>query len=80
MAGAPESLTLDNLDTLNALGGNDGRNIYLTTVDDVTKDPAWIKGSTPDASGKINDAVASIIIVNDRGGGNVDAFYFYFWA
>lgn len=81
LAGAAPELTLNNLDTLNALSSDGGRDIYLTSVDDVTTNPAWLDGYAPDpTTGKTGDAVTSLIIVTDRGGGNVDAFYFYFFA
>ena len=54
--------------------------MYLTSKDDVTKNPTWILGVKPDASGKTNGAVTATIIVNDKGNGNVDAFYMYFYA
>ena len=73
---APNPLTLNNLDTLNSAGAN----VYLTSVDDVTKRPAWLKGVKPNASGKTDGAVSSAIIVNDHGAGHVDAFYMYFYA
>ncbi|KAI4144852.1 MAG: hypothetical protein L6R39_004015 [Caloplaca ligustica] len=75
--GAPDPLTLDNLDSLNALGG---KNVYLTSVDDVTKNPEWLKGVRPDGNGKTNGATSCAVIVNDHGSGNVDAYYFYFYA
>lgn len=75
--GAPNPLTLDNLASLNALGGD---TIYLTSVDDVTKNPAWLNGVKPDGNGKTNGATSCAVIVNDRGSGNVDAFYMYFYA
>ncbi|PSN70142.1 hypothetical protein BS50DRAFT_571435 [Corynespora cassiicola Philippines] len=56
-----------------------GQDVYLTSEDDVTTNPAWIKGVKPDKNGKTNGAVSSAIIVNDKGGGNVDAFYFYWY-
>ncbi|MCJ1261006.1 hypothetical protein MMC22_000870 [Lobaria immixta] len=75
--GATSPLTLDNLASLNGLGGT---NVYLTSVDDVTKNPAWLNGVKPDGTGKTNGAVSTAIIVNDHGSGNVDAFYMYFYA
>ena len=73
----PSPLTLNNLDALNAHGGKD---VYLTSNDDVTKDPAWMKGVRPDASGKTVGAKSCCIVVNDHGTGTVDAFYMYFYA
>ena len=70
-------MTLDNLSQLNSLGGSV---VYLTSKDNVQTNPTWLKGVTPDASGKTNGAVSSAIVVNDHGSGNVDAFYFYFYA
>jgi hypothetical protein len=69
----PTPLTLSNLDQL-------GSNVYLTSKDDVTKDPTWIKGTKPDSSGATANAVTAAVIVNDKGNGVVDAFYMYFYA
>lgn len=77
ITGVPSPLTLDNLDQLNNLGGN---TVYLTSNDDVTKNPAWLNGVKPDSTGKSNGAVSTAVIVNDHGAGNVDAFYMYFYA
>ena len=74
---APSPLTLSNLGSLNALGGKD---VYLTSVDDITTNPAWLNGVKPDGSGKTNGAVSSAVIVNDKGDGTVDAFYMFFYA
>ncbi|KAL9001853.1 MAG: hypothetical protein Q9188_005191 [Gyalolechia gomerana] len=75
--GAPNPLALDNLASLNALGGG---SIYLTSVDDITTNPPWLNGVKPDGNGKTNGATSCTVVVNDRGSGNVDAFYFYFYA
>jgi hypothetical protein len=75
--GAPSPLTLDNLDSLNALGG---KNVFLTSLDDVTTNPAWLNGVKPDGAGKTNGAASTAVIVNDHGAGNIDAFYMYFYA
>lgn len=64
-----------DLNSLNQLGGD----VYLTSNDDVTQNPAWLKGNRPDASGKTSGTTAAVI-VNDKGGGNVDAFYMYFYS
>ncbi|KAL8717114.1 MAG: hypothetical protein Q9225_005612, partial [Loekoesia sp. 1 TL-2023] len=77
VAGYPTPLTLDNLDALNA---NNGTNVYLTSVDDVTKVPVWLNGVKPDDSHKTDGAVSASVIINDHGNGNVDAFYMYFTA
>ena len=77
VANALNPLTLDNLDSLNGLGGT---NVYLTSVDDITQDPAWLKGVAPDSTGKTDGAVSCAIIVNDHGSGLVDVFYMYFYA
>lgn len=77
--GTQPPLTLDNLDILNSYGNN-GANVYLTSIMDVSEGPKWLDGVVPDTSGKTNDATSAAIIVNDHGGGFVDAFYMYFYA
>jgi hypothetical protein len=72
-------LTLDNLDSLNSYG-NGGKNVYLTSLLDVTTGPKWLNGVVPDSSGKTNDATSCALIVNDHGSGLVDVFYMYFYA
>jgi hypothetical protein len=73
VSGPSKPLTQDNVNQL-------GDDVYLTSNDDVTKNPAWIKGTKPDTDGKTNSAVTTAVIVNDKGDGNVDAFYMYFYA
>jgi hypothetical protein len=46
----------------------------------VEENPEWILGVKPDSTGKTDGAVSCAIIVNDHGGGLVDAFYMYFYA
>lgn len=75
--GAPSPLTLENLDALNNLGGRD---VYLTSRDDISQLPAWLKGTQPDANGKTNGAVSTVVVVTDHGDGKVDAFYLYFYS
>lgn len=77
--GAPSPLTLDNLDSLNALNGS---NIYLTSIEDTASipQPPWLKGVKPDSNGKTDGAVSTSIVVNDYGNGTVLAFYMYFYA
>ncbi|KAI9374113.1 hypothetical protein BJX61DRAFT_532672 [Aspergillus egyptiacus] len=71
-------LTLDNLDQLNALGNE---SVYLSSEEgiDVDPQPAWFFGAEIDENGKSSD-VSSAVIVHDRGEGEVDAFYFYFYS
>lgn len=57
-----------------------GGDVYLTSNDDVTKNPQWIKGVKPDVNGKTNGAVTTAVIINEKGNGEVDAFYMYFYA
>ena len=66
-------LTLDNLDQLNTIGGKD---IYLTSNDDITTNPKWLEGEKDWTNGEKSGA----IVVVDKGEGVVDAFYFYFFA
>lgn len=79
VSGAPSPLTLNNLDSLNALGGS---SIYLTSKVSTTSNPQpqWLKGVVPDSTGKTNGAVSCSIIVCDYGNGTVDAYYMYFYA
>jgi hypothetical protein len=73
VSGAPAPL---DLNSVNSLGGD----VYITSKDDVTKDPQWIKGVKPNGEGKTEGAVTAAVIVTDKGDGNVDAFYMYFYA
>lgn len=75
----PSPLTLDNLDQLNALG-NGGSDIYLTSNDDVSTNPEWLLGVTPDSEGKVHNAKTCVIIVAEKDNGIVDVFYVYFYA
>ena len=54
--------------------------MYLTSIDNIVTNPAWLNGVKPDSTGKTDGAVSVTIIVNDRGNGEVDAFYMYFYA
>ncbi|KAF2007248.1 hypothetical protein P154DRAFT_453943 [Amniculicola lignicola CBS 123094] len=69
----PNPLSLNNLNSLDS-------GSWLTSKDDITNNPTWIKGVKPDNTGKTNNAVTAAVIVNDKGNGNVDAFYMYFYA
>lgn len=73
---APSPLSLDNLSQLN----KNGPNVALSTNDDFTTGPQWIRGNLPDSNGNAGDTFSCAIVVRDRGGGAVDAFYFYFFG
>lgn len=80
VAGAPSPLTLNNLASLNALGGT---NVYLTSDEGIEALPSWFTGVKPDSTGKVSGAVtcAVVTVVKDSvAPGTVDAFYFYFYA
>lgn len=78
VADVPSPLTLDNLDSLNSLGGKD---VFLTTNEGIRALPEWFSGTRPDKAGKTVHAVSSIIVVRDHGDGTmVDAFYFYYYG
>ena len=76
VANAPNPLTLDNLDSLNSQPAK----VWLTSKDDISKNPSWLNGVAPDSTGKTNGVTSCAIIVNDHGDGTVDAFYMYFYA
>ena len=81
----PISDTTIDLGTLNLLNAGrrhnglceDGKNIYLTSRDDITLDPQWLKGAEDLRAG---NAHTGAIIVVEKGKGVVDVFYFVFWA
>ncbi|OJD17519.1 hypothetical protein AJ78_02388 [Emergomyces pasteurianus Ep9510] len=78
VTGIPSTLTLNNLDSLNTLGGKD---IFLTTKEGIRALPEWFRGTKPDKTGKTVDAVTSIIVVRDHDDGKtVDVFYFYYYT
>lgn len=71
--GPSKPLTTSNVNQM-------GSNVFLTSNDDVTKDPTWIKGVKPDGQGRTGNAVTAAVIVVDKEEGAVDAFYMYFYA
>ncbi|CAJ2511046.1 Uu.00g066710.m01.CDS01 [Anthostomella pinea] len=73
---APSPLTLDNLNSLNALGGPD---VYLTSIVDITTNPSYLYGVGP-TDNETEGVVSTAVIVNDHGSGLVDVFYMYFYA
>jgi hypothetical protein len=70
-------LTLANLDELNTVGGKD---VYLTSNDDITTNPKWLEGITSRLTGETVDGKTGVVVVVDKGESVVDVFYFYFWA
>lgn len=81
IAGTQSPLTLDNLNT--SLSTYPGSELYLTSLENVTTNPAWLNGVKPDSTGKTENAVSCAIIVNDHSSDNsgfVDVFYMYFYA
>lgn len=76
--GGPNPLTLDNLDELNKLGG---KNIYLSSKEDVVTLPKFLHGQEPDPlTYKTNNAKSCVVIVVDKGNGTIDAFYMYWYT
>ena len=69
---APDQLTLSNLNQL-------GEDVYLTSKDDPTTDPDWLKGIAPDSNGATS-GINSAIIINSKNNSSIDVFYFYFYA
>lgn len=72
-----QSLDLETLDRLNAFGANQGKDIYLTSRDDITSNPQWLMGAE---DFEATDSHTGAIILVEKGNGVVDAFYFVFWA
>ncbi|KAF2397527.1 hypothetical protein EJ06DRAFT_533129 [Trichodelitschia bisporula] len=75
----PDPYNLDTMDRMNEAGTN-GTNVYLTSNDDISKTPNWLKGVTPNVDGLTKDATTCTVIVVEKGNGTVDAFYMYFYA
>jgi hypothetical protein len=71
---------LDTLDDFNTIpNSNGGKDIYLTSNDDITANPKWIEGIKPNDKGEIVEKTGVVVIV-EKGDGVVDVFYFYFWG
>ena len=67
------SVTLQNISSL-------GSDVFLTSVDDVTKSPAWLTNAAgkPDASGMSTGPVTVVLV--EKPGDILDAFFFYFYS
>ncbi|KAF9889795.1 hypothetical protein FE257_006885 [Aspergillus nanangensis] len=72
-------LTLDNLDSLNDLGNT---SVFLTSSEgaDANPQPEWFKGIHQDGKPNTADPITSYIVLVDHDDGQLDAFYFYFFA
>ena len=66
-------MTLQNISSL-------GSDVFLTSVDDVTKSPAWLTNAAgkPDASGMSTGPVTVVLV--EKPGDILDAFFFYFYS
>lgn len=71
---------LEGLHYLNALGNDWGKDIYLTSRDNITSNPVWLDGAKIDTVGGAKCARTGAIIIVEKGEGVVDVFYFIFWA
>ncbi|KAF8534509.1 hypothetical protein BDD12DRAFT_756105, partial [Trichophaea hybrida] len=75
-----QHLRLSNLDDLNEFG----KHVYLTSDDDPSYPPSWLRGDRNVPSGFGDDVGLSsapgLIIWTEKAGGVVDAFYFYFYS
>ncbi|KAI8937932.1 hypothetical protein NX059_005615 [Plenodomus lindquistii] len=78
------SFNLSNLDDLNKQGGEKGKDVYLTSNDDVSTNPAWLNGIDVDATEQNKEDKTSVIVIVDKGKGQegsvIDVFYFYFFS
>ncbi|KAH6688823.1 hypothetical protein BKA61DRAFT_304670 [Leptodontidium sp. MPI-SDFR-AT-0119] len=76
--GGPHPLTLDNLNELNELGGE---NIFLSSTEDVVTLPKFLHGQEPDPiTYRTDNAKSCVVIVVDKGNGLIDAFYMYWYT
>lgn len=77
----PDPLTLGNLDVLNSVNRSAGEDIYLTSTEDVTQLPRFLRGRKPDAKTlRTEKAFSCAVVVVEKGDGVVDAFYMYFYT
>ncbi|KAK2805599.1 hypothetical protein FQN50_006114 [Emmonsiellopsis sp. PD_5] len=78
--GTVKPLTLHNLDSLNAMRGED-KEVFLTSKEGIRALPKWFEGTRPDGKGRTGEAVSAVVVVREHGDGRtVDGFYFYFYA
>lgn len=66
---------------LNSVNRSAGEDIYLTSTEDVTQLPRFLRGRKPDAKTlRTEKAVSCAVVVVEKGDGVVDAFYMYFYT
>ena len=70
------SLDLDNLEVLNKYGDR----VALTSNDNILSNPPWLFGETPDATGRLHNSTACVVILVEKNDVDLDAFYFYFYT
>ena len=68
----PNPLTLSNLAMLSS-------NTYLTSNDDVTTDPEWVRGTAPNNDATV-PGINSAVVINPKNDSSIDVFYFFFYA
>jgi hypothetical protein len=75
---APEPLTLDNLNDLNVLGGD---NVYLTSRPLLTELPKYLHGQKPNKKTlQTKNTVSCVVALANKEDGILDAFYIYFYT
>jgi hypothetical protein len=70
------TLNLDNLSSLNKYG----KDVFLTSIENVTTYPEWFLGEIPDATGALRNSTACAVVVVEKSAQDLDAFYFYFYS
>ncbi|KAI0652516.1 hypothetical protein C8Q79DRAFT_997541 [Trametes meyenii] len=67
------SVTLEDL-------SNQGSDVFLTSKDDVTDQPAWITSAVGKPDGNGHSTAPATIVLVEKDGGILDAFFFYFYS
>jgi hypothetical protein len=75
----PPTLTLHDLDRLDTVTRG-GESVYLTSNDDITQNPAWLRGVDVVKDKKEKTSVVIVVPRPDLGRGTEDVFYFYFFS
>ena len=61
------------------MNSKNGSNIYLSSTDDFTKFPDWLRGTKPDSTGKVAGDPSHVIVFVDNGNDLTTAFYLQFY-